>query len=75
MASDSLEALGQQLSVGNNFYISINTESRAETDRLFNALSAGGKVEMPLEKQFWGAYFGVFADKFGIQWMLNCQES
>ncbi len=75
MASDSLEALGQKLSVGNNFYISISTESRGETDRLFNALSAGGEIEMPLEKQFWGAYFGVFKDKFGIQWMLNCQES
>lgn len=75
MASDSLEALGQKLSVGNNFYISINNESRGETDRLFNALSAGGEIEMPLEKQFWGAYFGVFKDKFGIQCMLNYQES
>jgi Uncharacterized protein conserved in bacteria len=59
------------LVVGNNFYISINTESEEETARLFNGLSAGGQVTMPLHKAFWGAYFGMFTDKFGIQWMVN----
>ncbi|MGZ4054155.1 MAG: VOC family protein [Bacteroidia bacterium] len=71
MASDALESMGHKLNVGNNFYISINADSEKETEQLFNALSAGGKVEMPLEKTFWGAYFGMFQDKFGIHWMIN----
>ena len=71
MATDALESIGQKLTVGNNFYISINVESRDETERLFNKLSAGGKVESALQDTFWGAYFGMFRDKFGIQWMIN----
>jgi len=71
MASDIAESAGHKLNEGNNFYISINTKSEAEATRIFNALSAGGKVEMPLEKMFWGAYFGMFKDKFGIQWMVS----
>jgi PhnB protein len=71
MATDALESMGQNLTVGNNFSISINAESKEEADKLFAALSAGGKIEMPLEDAFWGAYFGAFADKFGIQWMVN----
>lgn len=71
MATDALESLGQKLTVGNNYYISINTESREETERLFTGLSAGGAVEMPLQDAFWGAYFGMFKDKFGVQWMVN----
>jgi PhnB protein len=47
-------------------------DSRAEADRLFNELSAGGKVEMPLADMFWGDYFGSWVDKFGVQWMVNC---
>ncbi len=71
MATDVLEAMGQKLIVGNNFSLSINTDSEEETTKLFNALSAGGKIEMPLQKTFWGAFFGMFTDKFGIQWMIN----
>ena len=71
MATDTLESLGQKLTAGNNFYIMIQPESEAEADRLFNKLSAGGKVEMPLQDMFWGAYFGAFKDRFGIQWMVN----
>jgi PhnB protein len=56
---------------GTNFSISINTESEEEATKLFNGLSAGGQVTMPLAKAFWGAYFGMFTDKFGIQWMVN----
>lgn len=56
---------------GDNFHISIQTDSEEETKRIFNALSEGGKVSMPLEKAFWGAYFGMFTDKFGIQWMVS----
>lgn len=56
---------------GNNFAVSINADSRAEADRLFNGLSAGGQVTMPMADTFWGAYFGMFTDKFGINWMMN----
>jgi PhnB protein len=59
---------------GNNFSVSINADSTAEADKLFNGLSAGGKVTMPMDKTFWGAYFGMFTDKFGINWMVNYDE-
>ena len=71
MATDALESMGQKLNNGNNYSLSLSTESEEETERLYNALSAGGKIEMPLDKTFWGAYFGMFSDKFGIQWMVN----
>jgi len=71
MATDALESLGQKLAIGNNMYITIQPESREEAERLFKELSAGGRVEMPLEDMFWGAYYGSFRDKFGIQWMIN----
>jgi PhnB protein len=56
---------------GNNVYINLEPDSREEADRLFNDLSAGGVVEMPMGDMFWGAYFGSFVDKFGIKWMVN----
>jgi PhnB protein len=71
MASDILESMGHKLTNGNNYHISVSTESEAETTRLFNALSAGGKVTMPLEKTFWGSFFGMCIDKFGVQWMVS----
>ena len=71
MATDVLLSMGQTMNVGNNFSLCIDTENEDEATRLFNALSVGGKIEMPLEKTFWGAFFGMFADKFGIQWMIN----
>ena len=71
MASDCLPSAGHVLKKGNNMYISINTDSREEADRLFNGLSADGLVEMPMEDMFWGDYSGSFTDKFGIQWMVN----
>lgn len=71
MATDALESMGQKLTTGNNFYISISAETKEEADRLYNKLSAGGKIEMPIGDVFWGAYFGMFADKFGIQWMVS----
>lgn len=69
--SDSSEFFGHTTTFGNNFSISINAESKEEADRLFNGLSAGGKVTMPMADTFWGAYFGMFTDKFGINWMVN----
>jgi len=71
MGTDTLESMGQKLAVGNNFHLSISTESEEETRKLFSALSAGGKVTVALDKTFWGAYFGMCTDKFGIQWMLS----
>ena len=56
---------------GNNIQISINTQSEEEATRIFKGLSEGGRVNMPLEKTFWGALFGMFTDKFGINWMVN----
>ena len=71
MASDTMPSIGQTLTQGNGNYISIFPESREEADRIFNALSAGGEVEAPMEDQFWGDYFGSFKDKFGVYWMIN----
>ncbi len=71
MASDIVPSMGHKLTVGNNNYISIFPESREEADRLFNGLSIGGAVEMPMQEQFWGDYFGSFTDKYGIGWMIN----
>jgi len=73
MASDIMPSMGHKLSEGNNVHISLHPESREEATRLFNGLSEGGTVEMPLEDTFWGAYYGSFKDKFGIQWMVNYQ--
>jgi PhnB protein len=71
MATDALESMGQTLNMGNNFSLTINVDSKDEADNLFISLSAGGKVTMPLQDAFWGAYFGMLTDKFGIQWMVN----
>jgi PhnB protein len=71
MGSDSSEAFGHGSIQGNNYSISINTDSVEEATRLFNGLSKDGIIKMPLEKTFWGAYFGMFIDKFGIHWMVN----
>jgi PhnB protein len=71
MATDALESMGQKLTEGDNFHICIQAESEAETERIFNELSDEGKIGMPLNKTFWGAYFGMCQDKFGILWMIN----
>ena len=56
---------------GSNISLSIETDSIEEATRIFNGLSSGGNVSMPLDKTFWDAYFGMFTDKFGINWMVN----
>jgi PhnB protein len=58
---------------GNSFALSANADSQAEADKLFKALSDGGKVTMPIGIAFWGAYFGMCTDQFGINWMVNCE--
>jgi PhnB protein len=66
---------GAHYKEGNNISISINTSSKAEADRLFNGLSANGQVTMPMDTTFWGSYFGMFIDKFGINWMVSFDET
>ena len=58
---------------GNNISLSLQIEDTAKLEKLFKKLSEGGTVKMPLEDTFWGARFGMFVDKFGIHWMMNCQ--
>lgn len=72
MGTDAPESMGFTVNFGNNMHISLEPDSRAETKKLFEALSAGGKVTMELQDMFWGAYFGSVTDKFGVQWMVNC---
>lgn len=71
MGSDTGGEWAPSFVQGNNFSISINTGGKDEADKLFNALSDGGKVTMPLSKTFWSEYFGMFTDKFGIAWMVS----
>ncbi|MFI5203212.1 MAG: VOC family protein [Flavobacteriales bacterium] len=71
MGSDAVEGFGPPLVVGTNFSVSINAVSKADADRLFNGLSAGGRIDMPIGDTFWGSYFGMFADKYGINWMVS----
>ena len=71
MGSDCLEIMGHVTENDNRNSISISAESREEADNLFNGLSEGGKIEMPIADGPFGAYFGMFADKFGIEWMVN----
>ncbi len=71
MASDALESFGQTVTPGNNSYISVHPATKEEADRIFNALSEGAEIEMPIDDQMWGDYFGSLKDKFGIGWMVN----
>lgn len=74
MGTDAPESMGFNVNFGNNVYINLEPDTRAETKNLFNALSAEGKITMQLQDMFWGAYFGSCTDKFGVQWMFNCVE-
>jgi PhnB protein len=71
MATDTLESLGQKIEWGNNVYLFLSADSRAEADRLFAALSEGGTVETPMGDQAWGDYYGALRDKYGMNWMVN----
>ncbi len=75
MATDFIESMGQTLVEGNNYSISISAESREEADKLFGGLLEGGKVKMPLADAFWGDYFGMLQDKFGVRWMVSYNEN
>ncbi|RAI92199.1 SRPBCC domain-containing protein [Algoriphagus yeomjeoni] len=74
MGTDAPKEMGFTLAKGNNMHLCLEPETRAEADRLFNELSTGGKVTMPMADMFFGAYFGEFSDKYGINWMINHQN-
>jgi len=72
MGTDAPESMGFHLNFGNNVHISLEPDTKSETEKLFKALSAGGTVTMELQQMFWGAYYGSCTDKYGVQWMFNC---
>ena len=72
MGSDAGGDWAPKLIMGNNFSVSVLTDDKQEAERVFNALAEGGNITMPLSNQFWGAYYGMLTDKFGINWMVNC---
>ena len=71
IANDIPESMGQVNENENRSKISISAESREEADKLFSGLSAGGTIEMPISDSPWGSYFGMFRDKYGIEWMVD----
>ena len=74
MGTDAPESMGFKVAMGNNIYINLEPDTREESDKLFAALSAGGKVEMAMQQMFWGDYFGSCSDKYGVNWMINCSQ-
>jgi PhnB protein len=72
MGTDAPEQMGFTVNFGNAMHLNIEPDTIAETDRLFAALSEGGKIIHPLGRMFWDAYFGSCTDKFGTNWMVNC---
>lgn len=73
MATDILASKGDKFTEGNNFSVSISADSKEEADRIFYGLAAGGAAEMQIADSPWGSYFGMFKDKFGVQWMVDYQ--
>jgi PhnB protein len=71
MGTDAPKEMGFTVMHGNNMHLSREPETREEAKRLFDELSVGGNITMPLQDMFWGAYFGSFTDRFGINWMIN----
>lgn len=74
MGSDAPESMQFKITQGNNVYIMLAPDTREETRKLFKDLSEGGIIEQELQVMFWGDYYGVCRDKFGVQWMFNCSE-
>ncbi len=70
--ADAPKEMGFDLVVGGNIYLMLEPDTRAETDKLFKALSEGGEVVQPVEVQPWGSYYGICVDKFGTKWVFNC---
>ena len=74
MATDAPESMGFKLIPGNNMHINLEPETREETKKLFDSLSAGGTVTMDMQDMFFGAYYGSCTDKYGINWMFTCYD-
>jgi PhnB protein len=74
MATDMLESMGHELRIGNNVTINLEPDTRAETDRLYAALSAASSDGTGMHEMFWGSYWGTCLDRFGVRWMFNCTE-
>ncbi len=71
MGTDAPDTMGFTLTFGNNIHINLEPDTKQEADQLFEALSQGGTVGMPLTDMYWGAYFGFLTDKYGVHWMFN----
>jgi PhnB protein len=74
MGSDTAPGFGPPHQAGNNFAVSVTAASKSEADRIFNALGNGGQITMPIADTFWGSYFGMCTDKFGINWMMSFDQ-
>lgn len=75
MGTDALESMNQTVQHGNSFYISIQADIKEQADQYFNKLSDEAEIEMEMEDMFWGDYFGMLMDKFGIKWMVGFSET
>jgi PhnB protein len=75
MASDACSTMGPPPTVGSNFSLAFEADSDEEAARVHAALAAGGKVTLPIAKTFWGAYFGMCVDRFGIAWMVSHHQA
>jgi PhnB protein len=71
MGTDHVESMGPPLTIGNNFYITLIPETADEAESVFKGLSDGGSIQVPLKREFWAEKYGMFTDKFGVQWMVN----
>lgn len=74
MGTDAPASMGFAVKPGNQIHINLEPDTRGETERLFNALAAGGMIETPLQVMFWGGYFGSLVDRFGVRWLCNCSN-
>lgn len=74
MGTDAPESMGFSVNKGNNMHLNLEPDTKEECDRLFAGLSVDGQITMPLQDMFWGAYFGSCIDKFGVQWMVSCNN-
>ncbi len=72
MGTDAPESMGFTVNKGNNVHINLHPDTRAETKKIFEKLSAGGTITMELQDMFWGNYFGSCTDKYGVNWMFAC---
>jgi PhnB protein len=71
MGTDAIESMGFKVMQGNNYYVQLQLDSKAEADKIFKGLSEGGSIETAMADQAWGDYYGSLTDKYGVRWMLN----